>query len=99
MPASMRGPFTLTLFVAPQQRIITIGDFARRPYSLRVNFVEGYMTSHADRVCFAGRPTPDNVAMNIAPAIAQFHPGVDPATGILIPASEPSRPGHSKCRS
>jgi hypothetical protein len=32
----MRGPFTLTLFVAPQQRIITIGDFAGRPYSLRV---------------------------------------------------------------
>ena len=50
----------------------------------------GLHTSHADRVCFAGRPTPDNVAMNIAPAIAQFHPGVDPATGILIPASGPS---------
>jgi hypothetical protein len=84
----MRGPFNLTLFVAPEQRIITLGDFVRHARSLRVQFVVGYMTSHADNICYGGKPTPVPVAMNVAGAIANYRPGFDPATGAVVSAAE-----------
>jgi hypothetical protein len=85
----IRGPFNVTLYVAPERRIITLGDFARQRRSFRVQFAVGYMTSHPDRVCYGGQPTPENVARNIAGAIADYRPGLDPGTGATISASEP----------
>lgn len=78
---TMRGPFNITLYVAPQRRIITLGDFQRHRRSVRVSFVIGYMTSHPDHVCYHGAPTHDDVAANVAGSIAEYHSGYDPATG------------------
>ena len=47
-----------------------------------------YMTTHADRVCFNGRPTPRKVAKNIAGAMAQIVPGRDLGGGPPIRANE-----------
>lgn len=85
----MRGPFNVTLYVAPQRRIITLGDFVKQRRSLREQFVVGYMTSHPDNVCYSGNPTPNSVATNVAGVIADYSPGYDPATGAYVSAAEP----------
>jgi hypothetical protein len=86
---AMRGPFNVTLFAAPERRIITLGDFTKQSHSVRVRFVIGYMTSHPDHICYQGKPTPYSVARNVAGAIADYRPGYDPATGATISANEP----------
>jgi len=83
-----RGPFNLTIDVTPQERITTLGVFVRQPYSIRIAFAIGYLTTHPS-ACYDGKPTPLRVAENVAPAVAGFTPGYDAGDGSTVPASTP----------